>query len=160
MLAVRWESAASGLRRLMHPSRRRSLSLVDRKLWEPCFFFSFKILALAFQVTRRWLSAVASGQAPSEATIRSKWLSKSAVTETSVKGSCWLGWWETRAQLASQAAPPCLALIFSDGIKVKEMLQNTHAAGRPENGGLRAAALQPQRVEHLTPPSVKASSFT
>lgn len=86
MLAVRWESAASGLRHLMHASRRRRLLLADRKLWDPCFSF-FKILKLVFPVTRKWLVAVASGQAPSETTLRSKRLSESAVADTSVKGS-------------------------------------------------------------------------
>lgn len=91
MLAVRWESAASGLGHLVRLSRWRRLLLIDGKPWDPCVSFFFKTLALAFWVTRKWLSAVALGQAPLEAMIRPKWLSKSAVTDTSVKGSRKLG---------------------------------------------------------------------
>ena len=72
MLAVRWESAASGLRHLKHPPRQRRLLLVDKKPWEPGFRYSFRILALAFQAARKLLSAVVAGQVPSEATVRSK----------------------------------------------------------------------------------------
>lgn len=157
MLAVRWERAASGLRHLMHLSRQRRLLLLDRKLWDPCFLF-FKMLAVVFQETTKWLLAVALGQAPSEATIRSQWLSKSAVTDTSVKDSRWLGWWKTRAQLVSQAAPLCLALISSEGIKEnKNVAEHTCCLQTRKR---RAQGSCSPATEPFTPPSVKAHSFT
>lgn len=132
----------------MRLARRSGLLLSEGKSWDPCFAFSFKMLALAFRATRKRLSAAAVGQNPSEATIRSKWLSKSGVTDTSVKGSHWLGRWKTRAQLVSQAAPLCLPLILSDGIKEKTE-QNTLPETLKTEGSGRLLFLPWQNTSHF-----------